>query len=196
MRREAYLALLLAVTLGCSREEVARASTATPAPSTTAPATEPIGQGPCRLLTSSDVERIFAGAGNGRLDRSLEKTGLLRCEWRHRADLLVVLESTEEVDEPVMEEARGTVIAFLDPLSSSADRYVRYEKLVGVGDEAIAVVEPVDKAKGIVTDGALLVVRRGKRTITVLSTGLTQRDRSEALKLLSDLGRAIARRLE
>jgi hypothetical protein len=38
-------------------------------------------------------------------------------------------------------------------------------------------------------------VRRGKRQIVVLTNELARRERADALKVLSDLGKAIAKRL-
>ncbi len=65
-----------------------------------------------------------------------------------------------------------------------------------MGDQAIAIVERADKTKGFMQNGAVLVVRRGTRQVSALSTDLARRDRAEALKVFEDLGKAIARRLE
>ena len=45
---------------------------------------------------------------------------------------------------------------FRDPLKPDAGRHVRYEEIAGVGDEAIAVVEPADASKGFIQGGEAL----------------------------------------
>ena len=94
------------------------------------------------------------------------------------------------------EEAEDTwALTFLDPLRNDAAKNVRYETLTGVGDQAVAVVEREDKVKGFGATAAILVVRRSKQQVAVLSTGLARRERAEALRVLGELGKAIARRL-
>ena len=94
-----------------------------------------------------------------------------------------------------MEEARGWTLVFLDPLKPQAERQVRFERLPGVGDEAIAIVERTDPAKGFINDGAILVVRRGKKQASLLSSDLARRERADALKAFVLLGKAVAARL-
>ena len=149
---------------------------------------------PCALLTMADVQQAFPGAKPGRLDRSQEKHGILTCLWDYPTGRLSVIDG-DEVTESPRDEARSWTLVFLDPLQSDAERRVRYEALPGVGDEAVAIVEREDKAKGFAQNGAILVVRRGRRQVSVLSTDLARRDRAEALRVLADLGRTIARRL-
>jgi hypothetical protein len=149
---------------------------------------------PCTLLTTAEVQQAFPGATAGRLDRELEKYGLLRCEWKYPGGRLILIAGADGPD-PLMDEAQGMTQTFLDPLRADAGRHVRYEKLSGVGDEAIAVVERVDKAKGFMQDGAILVVQRGTRQVSMLSSDLARRERADALRVLSDLGKAIAKRM-
>lgn len=85
---------------------------------------------------------------------------------------------------------------FRDPLKRDTGRHVRYEKVAGAGDEAIAVLEPADPSKGFIQDGAVLVVRKGTRQVTLMSTDLARRDRAEALKTFAALGAAVAGRLK
>jgi hypothetical protein len=162
-------------------------------PSAAAPATA--GDGPCALLTNGEVQRVFAGAKPGQLDRSLEKHGILRCVWNHAAAPVGIVDGTETPD-PVDVEARTWALGFLDPLRRDADSHVRYETLAGVGDQAIAVVERTDPKKGFVADSAFLVVRRGNRQVTFMAMDLARRERPAALAVLQDLGKAIAKRLE
>jgi hypothetical protein len=150
---------------------------------------------PCALLTAAEVQQAFPGSKPGRLDRALEKQGILRCEWILPIGRMVLISGADDESDTPIDEAKTMMAAFVDPLRADAERNVRFEKLSGVGDDAVAVVEREDKAKGITQNGALLVVRRSKRQIVVIADNLVRPDRVEALKVLSDLGKAIAKRL-
>lgn len=150
---------------------------------------------PCSLLTTAEVQRAFPGTKAGRVDRSQEKSGVVTCTWDYPTGILSLV-GDDGAEESVKEEARGWTDIFLDPLRPDAGRHVRYELLAGVGDEAIAIVEPEDKSKGFMQNGAILVVRRGKKQVAVMSSTLTRRERAEALQVLTELGKAIATRLE
>ena len=80
-------------------------------------------------------------------------------------------------------------------LDQGAPRHVRYEALTGIGDGAMAVVERIDKAQGFISDAAYLVVRRGNRQIVLMAPALAWGERADALKVLEELGRAVASRL-
>jgi hypothetical protein len=151
------------------------------------------GQDPCALLTMAEVRQAFPEATAGKPDRTLEKYGMQRCSWNHPAGLLVLIASDE--DESAKDGAEGLTPAFVDPLRSDAGRHVRYETLPGVGDQAVAVLEREDKAKGFTQDGAILVVQRGKHQVAVLSNDLARRERAEGLRVFTELGKAIAKRL-
>lgn len=161
------------------------------------PVIEAQGEGPCRLLTTAEVQQVFPDSKPGRLDRRQEKNGLVHCSWDNPTGLLTIITNpnNDEADESPKEEAQGMTLTFLDPLRDDAERHVRYEVLPGVGDEAVAVVESEDKAKGFTRGAAILVVRRGKRQVLLLTSGLDRRERADALRVLSDLGKAIAKRL-
>jgi hypothetical protein len=150
---------------------------------------------PCALLSAADVQQAFPGSKPGRLDRALEKRGILRCEWLLPIGRMVLISGADDESDTPIDEAKTMMMAFVDPLRADAERNVRIEKLPGVGDEAVAVVEREDKAKGITQNGALLVVRRGQRQIVVIANTLVRPDRAEALEVLSGLGKAIAKRL-
>jgi hypothetical protein len=127
----------------------------------------------------------------------LEKLGTLTCVWDYPTGQFSIIGTTtnDQAEESVKEEATGWTSAFVDPLRAGAERHVRYEVLPGVGDEAIAVVEREDPAKGFTTSAAILVVRRGKRQVSAVSTTLARGERAEALRVLTELGKAIAKRL-
>jgi hypothetical protein len=166
-------------------------------PAEAAAAGAPPGDGPCALLTTAEVERAFPGTKPGRVDRTQEKYGVVSCRWDSPTGLFSIISSPDHAaSESVRDEARGWTMAFLDPLRADAARNVRYEPLPGVGDEAIAIVEKEDAAKGFLQDGAILVVRRGTRQVSAMSSTLGRRDRAEALAVLAALGKAIASRLE
>jgi hypothetical protein len=148
---------------------------------------------PCALLTAAEARQAVPRSGPATNDRSLEKYGVSRCHW---GEVLVLLLGVgDEPEDPPKVEARTLVEGFVDPLRSSAARSVRFETLAGVGDEAIAVVERRDEAKGFLNDAVILVVRRGKRQVSLLAQGVAGRERAEWLRVLSDLGQAIAKRL-
>ena len=151
------------------------------------------GQDACALLTTAEVRQAFPEAAAGKPDRTLEKYGMVRCSWNYPAGLLVLIASDE--DESAKDGAEGLTPAFLDPLRADAGRHVRYETLPGVGDQAIAVLERADKAKGFTQDGAILVVQRGKHQVAVLSNDLARRERAEALRVFTELGKVIAKRM-
>jgi hypothetical protein len=153
------------------------------------------GAEPCALLTTAEVTQAFPGTKAGRPDRDLEKYGQKVCRWDYPGGELTILISTDGAPEHVREEAEAMADVILDPLRSDGSRHVRYEALPGVGDEALAIVEREDPSKGFKTAAAILVVRRGKRVAALLSTDLARKDRAVAFKVLSDLGKALAKRL-
>ena len=65
----------------------------------------------------------------------------------------------------------------------------------GVGDAAQAVVEPVDAARGVISDMAMLVTQRGGHVLALQCAALARGDRAAALKTLATLGRTAAARL-
>ena len=184
------ISVVAALAAGCSET---RAGAATQAAQAATPAV--VGEGPCALLTNAEVQRAFAGAQPGQLDRSLEQQGILRCVWNHPAGPIGIVDGTEAPD-PVDVEARSWALGFLDPLRRDADRHVRYETLAGVGDQAIAVIERADPGKGFVANSAFLVVRRGSRQVTLMAMDLARRERPAALAVLQELGTTVAKRLE
>ena len=149
---------------------------------------------PCSLLTTDEVRRVFPDTKAGEPDRRNEKAGVFSCVWSHQGGILQII--TGEEEQTPAEEARSWVDAFADPLNQGAAGRVRFEKIAGVGDSAVAVVEAADKAKGFMQGGAYIVVRRGKQQITIMAPGLAKRERPAALTTLTELGRAAAARLK
>jgi hypothetical protein len=194
----AWLVLAAWAAGGCSTSESAPghapAGAAPSATAATAAAAQPAGEGPCALLTVAEVRSVFPEAGPGKLDSTVKKYGVRTCVWNYPTGRFSIIDGGEETISP-REEAAGWTAIFVDPLNAAAESHVRYEVLEGVGDEAVAVVEAADKAKGFYQHGALLVVRRGTRQVTLMSTDLARRPRAEALAALRTLGQSVAKRM-
>ena len=153
---------------------------------------------PCALLTVGELQAAFPGSKPGRTIRTWEKQGILRCEWIFNTGRVVLVSGADSADDTPIDEAKTFMVSFVDPLRPDAERHVRFETLSGVGDKAVAVLEREDPAKGITQNGALLVVRRGQRQVSLMSLppgDLIRRERADALKVLAELGKAIAKRL-
>jgi hypothetical protein len=154
------------------------------------------GPSPCALLTTAEVQNALPGSKAGQLDRKLEKSGILRCQWDAPSGWLVIISGGDGPEDSPKDEIETWAQVIVDPVRGDVHRLVRFEAVRGVGDEAFAFVERRDQAKGILQDGAALVIRRGKRQVLVMSEELARnRERAEALRLLGELGKAIAKRL-
>jgi hypothetical protein len=153
---------------------------------------------PCTLLTTAEMQPVFPGSKPGRTNRKLEKEGIVSCEWSFDTGTVALVAGADSAEDTPEDEAKTLMLAFLDPLRPDAERRVRIETLPGVGDKTVAILERQDKAKGITGNGVLLVVRRGKRQVSLMAMppgNLMNRERADALKALAELGRAIATRL-
>ncbi len=198
--------LLVTVLAGCSKSSPGAAPTDAALPATTAqpniaangagdPAVAPMApNSPCRLLTDAEVRAVFPGVKAGQPERSREEYGIKACQWsadggRFVAEVWKAKGSTAD------NEIHGLVEGFIDPVNQSAANNVRYEPVAGVGDQAFAVIETQDAKRGILTDIAMVVARKGDRILVLLSDDLAHRDRATALHALSDLGGAAAKRL-
>ena len=72
---------------------------------------------------------------------------------------------------------------------------VRYETIPGIGEQAMALVEKQDDARGILTDAAMLVTLRTGQFLELQSQDLARGDRTAALKSLATLARSAVARL-
>ncbi len=149
---------------------------------------------PCKVLTDADVRKVFPDAKSGQRERRNEQYGMVACLWDYSGGRFYVQLSVEQPG-TVKNEIRGISLGFVDPLKSGAAANVRYETIKGVGDEAMAIVEPADAKRGILTDSAYLITQRGDQQAMLFSSTLANRDRAEALKKLEELGKAAAGRL-
>jgi hypothetical protein len=181
--------MMMMLLAGCSNATGTETQSPAGTPALSAPANDP-----CGLLTDVEVRKIFPNAARGSLDRRLESSGIVSCVWDHPGGRFIAQWFTGEVA-PVESEIRSRASGSVDPTKRGARDNVRYETLTGVGDRAMAVVERADDQKGILSDMALLVVRRGARQVVFMSTQLAERDRDAALAALETLGRSAASRL-
>jgi hypothetical protein len=148
----------------------------------------------CSLLTTAEVASVIPGAKSPERDKSREQYGISACIWDTPRGRLVV-QTWKSQPSAVDNEARGLAEGFVDPLKPGAKNNVRFEKIDGVGEQALAVVEIEDAKRGILNDVAMLVGQRGDQIVVLLSNDLARSERSSALAGLKKLGAAAAKRL-
>ena len=148
-------------------------------------------EGLCQLLTLDEVAAVFPGAEAGVVTK-VPVEGVTACTWGIPAGRLV-LQSWPAKDS-VADEMKGLVFGVLDPFKPK-DGLIHYETVTGVGDEALAVLAQKDEKRGILSDAAILVGRRGDKILVILSDDLPRRDRKQALAALQALGSSAASRL-
>lgn len=150
---------------------------------------------PCSLLTTADVHQVYPKASAGERERTREKYGIVACVWNHPAGKLVTQVTLGATRGSSADEAKGLAIGFVDPLKPGAEKALRTETLPGIGDEAVAVVEKEDSARGILAPAAYLYTQRGDRQLAIFAVDLANGDRTAALDTLGRLGRLAAGRL-
>jgi hypothetical protein len=151
---------------------------------------------PCSLLNNDEVRQSFPRAGAAERNRRVEKDGATGCQWRNdKGIVLLQLILYEGPPQSVRRESQGFGHAMMDPGRVEAPDAIRYESIGSLGDEAVAVVEQTDQAKGLLGNLAFLVAQRGTRLLFISSADLARRDRAAALKVLEALGRAAVNRL-
>ena len=160
-----------------------------------APTAKLPGGDPCDVLPLAVVQKAFPGAKAGERSRRLEQYGSTECSWKDSKGVLVVAVQESFSSGSAREDVEGMAIGFTDPLNPQARNGVRFEQFNGLGGDAAGFVERADAARGILSDGAMLSIRRGEHTIWVMTNQLSRRDRTAALKTLQELGQAAARRL-
>ena len=151
---------------------------------------------PCSILSQGDVQRIFPGAKNGERSKRLEDYGTTECGWKDSSgQIMLVVQESYNDGASAKEDALGMAQGFTDPLKGGqALKNVRIETFPALGDAA-AFVETADPKRGILGDGALMELRKGRHNISIGSSELPRRDRASALKAFEDLGRIAVRRL-
>jgi hypothetical protein len=147
------------------------------------------------LLVDAEVSRAFPGAASGKRNRSLDGNGILTCMWDTPTDRFVV-QVFDAKSGSVEGELRSRMSGSIDPTMASAGGRVRYERIGGIGDEAMLVLEKADPKVGILADTAVMVTQRGgRRAVLFTGSSLAAGDRASALETLETLGRHVAERL-
>ena len=150
---------------------------------------------PCTILSLADVQRVFPGAKAGERSKRLEEYGMTECGWKDASgQVALVVQESYNSGTSAREDALGMAQGFTDPLKAQSLKNVRIETFPGLGDAA-AFVETADPKRGILGDGALMELRKGRHNISIGSGDLPHRDRAAALKAFEELGRAAAKRL-
>jgi hypothetical protein len=152
---------------------------------------------PCTVVSLSDVQKAFPGAKPGERETRKEKYGITECAWKDGSGAVVFGVQEFYGRDTAMVETQSFAIAMVGGNMVNA-RNVRYEILtsVGLGNEAVAFVEAIDAKRGIVSEGAMLTLHRGDRTLWLTSPTLPARDRATALKTFENLGRVAVKRLD
>jgi hypothetical protein len=152
---------------------------------------------PCTVVSLSDVQKAFPGAKPGERESRKEKYGITECAWKDGSGAVVFGVQEFYGRDTAMAETQSFAMAMVGGNMVNA-RNVRYEILsgVGLGNEAVAFVEAIDAKRGIVSEGAMLTLHRGERTLWLTSPALPARDRATALKMFETLGRIAVKRLD
>ena len=160
-------------------------------------AAEPIPAGnPCDILSPGDVQKAFPGAKAGERSPRLEEYGITECSWKDQKGQVVLAVQESSSKGTVKEDIMGMAQGFTDPLKPQSLNNMRFESLSELGFPAMGFVEKADPKRGILGDGAMLIMRNADHTISLGSSELAQRDRNAALKTLAELGKAAAKRLK
>ena len=156
----------------------------------------PVGD-PCTVVPLADVQKAFPGAQAGVRRRDVEQFGMTQCIWSHmRRYELFGVEERYSTNATVMQDAQGEAAGYLDPFAPKGKQGPRYEKVAGLGPDAVAFVESKDPQRGIVGDGAFLLMRKGPHVVVLVAYPLPGRDRAATLALLEQVGRIAAKRLD
>ena len=182
--------------MGCSKEAAGDASTANTTAST--PATPADPGDACALLSLAEVRRVLPEASRTERNDNLTEHGIKGCGWYGKGKAPFIEVSVWQVsgeDDTPWENANTLAMGVADPTRPGAQAAVRLEKIAGVGEDAVAIVEKADDQRGILTTTALLTLRKNGRIATIVSGFLDAGDRARALEQLASLGKAAAGRL-
>ena len=150
---------------------------------------------PCSILSLADVQRVFPAVKAPERSKRLEEYGTTECAWKDASgQVTLVVQESYNSGTSAKEDALGMAQGFTDPLSTKALKNVRIETFPALGDAA-AFVETADPKRGILGDGALMELRKGRHNISIGSSDLPHRDRAAALKAFEELGRVAVKRL-
>jgi hypothetical protein len=160
--------------------------------------TPPARDDACGLLSLAEIRGVLPDAARAERNDNLASQGINACSWygKGKAPVLDVSiwEAADAEDTP-MENARTLAMGVADPTRPDTQAGVRLEKITGVGEEAVALVEKSDESRGIISTAALITFSKHGRIVTVASSDIAVRERAAALKDLATLGKAVAARL-
>ncbi|MEO8062898.1 MAG: hypothetical protein ABI821_09125 [Pseudomonadota bacterium] len=184
-------ALFAAATLsGCSQQKSADVTADAPAP---AAASAGPTDDPCQLVSDGEMKQSFAGAGPGKRNHSVDQYGIATCSWDSPTNTIVV--QIFAAKGSAADEVRSRMDGYVDPINPGARAQVQYVTIAGLGDEATVSAVKADAAKGILSDGAVLGVRHGKRMAILFAQNLVDGDTAVTIKALQQLGENAAARL-
>lgn len=193
IRNPLLIALLCCGVLqACSRERSDEQAAASKPTKTAGP---PSIASPCSLLTDAEVREVVPSASSGKPDPSDAAAGIYSCVW-NTATGRVWLQAYRSGPSTVDAEIHGLASGLVDPSTKQVGDQVRIQDVAKVGDRAMAFVEKIDPARGVLSSNAVLVTQRGQYTATLFAPELALGgDREAALRGLQTLGAHLASRL-
>jgi hypothetical protein len=151
------------------------------------------GDDPCTIVSKGEVRDAFPGAESGKPDHSLDQYGMASCTWELPTNTLAV--QTFKSKNSAGEELRGRMLGILDPLQPGLRDKIQYDTIAGLGDEAVVVAVKADAAQGVLSDSAMLGIRKGDRMAVLFTRTLVDGDAAASKKALEALGKKAASRL-
>lgn len=155
----------------------------------------------CSLLTLEEVRRIVPDAASSAPRALRADADIDVCSWKDASGKRSVVDVSvwkiSGTDDTPLGNVRTLATGLVDPLRGDAEKAIRLETIGGLGEGAgaVAFVERMDPARGIIGTGALLALQKNGRIATVQSSSLAGKDRTAALDGLRTLGRTVAGRL-
>lgn len=196
--RHLFGLMVLLTAIGCAQRTAGDASASAPGDGTGSAGASRSRNDACSLLTVAEIRRVLPEATRAERNDRLVAQGIAACRWYGAGKASLVDLSVWTVsgpDDTPEENARTLAMGIADPTRPGADAAVRLEKVAGVGEDAVAVVEKADDARGILSTSAYITVRRNGRIATVASGFVAVDDRPKAIAQLATLGEAVAARL-
>ena len=180
--------------VGCSKQAAGDAPPPADAGSTLAAEVPLPKDDPCGLLTMSEIRRALPKVTKATREESLVAYGMKGCDWHGATGKAPMLEvrvwQVSGADDTPMDNARTLAMGVADPTRAGTQEAVRLEKLAGIGEDAVAIVEKTDEARGILTTCAFISLQKNGRIVTMASSDIAAGDRSLALEQLKALGKA------
>ena len=197
LRSALFLALASAAALAaCSKPDASAAEVAAAISNPSDAATGSAGASkddPCAVVSKSEVRAAFPGAESGKRDHKMDQYGVASCTWETPTNTVAV--QTYKSTNSAADELRGRMLGSLDPLKPALRQSIQYDAVAGLGDEAAVVAVKADEAHGILSDAAMLGIRRGEHFTILFTRTLIDGDVAATKKALQALAGDAARRL-